>query len=70
MFTQKTWLGLPRKLTFKNCTLVQIRKNSVVIRNTYRIDANTTADSIIMAPRVNSNTKAPKYLNLNNITAS
>ena len=37
---------------------------------TYRIDANTTADSIITAPRVNSNTKAPKYLNLNNITAS
>ena len=36
----------------------------------YRIDANTTADSIITAPRVNLNTKAPKYLNLNNITAS
>ena len=31
MFTQKTWLGLPRKLTFKNCTLVWIRKNSVVL---------------------------------------
>ena len=39
-------------------------------KQTYRIDANTTADSIITAPRVNLNTKAPKYLNLNNITAS
>ena len=37
---------------------------------TYRIDANTMADLIITAPRVNSNIKAPKYLNLNNITAS
>ena len=36
----------------------------------YRIDANITADSIIKAPRVNLNTKAPKYLNLNNIMAS
>ena len=39
-------------------------------KQTYRIDANTTADSIITAPRVNLNTKAPKYLNLNNTTAS
>ena len=36
----------------------------------YRIGANTTALLIITASRVNSNTKAPKLLNLNNTTAS
>ena len=39
-------------------------------KNVYRIDANTTADSINTEPRINSNRKAPKFLNLNNTTAS
>ena len=42
----------------------------VCIRHIYRIGANTTALLIITASRVNSNTKAPKLLNLNNTTAS
>ena len=39
-------------------------------KNVYRINANTTADSINTAPRINSNRKAPKFLNLNNTTPS
>ena len=38
--------------------------------STYRIGANRTALLIITASRVNLNTKAPKFLNLNNTTAS
>ena len=41
-----------------------------VILFDYRIGANTTALSIITAPRVNSNARAPRLLNLNNTTAS
>ena len=41
-----------------------------IILFTYRIGANTTALLIITASRINSNTKAPKLLNLNNTTAS
>ena len=37
---------------------------------TYCIGPNTTALSIITAPRVNLNATAPKLLNLNNTTAS